>query len=454
MLTFASLYKLDPELLEHTIMNRLYAIKLIADSTDDPNMIFESLNTKGRDLQQVDLIKNFLYLSLKADAGTVYRSYWRPIESVLRPSELEKYAWAWEVSNGENVLQKRTYEAVQRRLRSAPVENVKAYVAALNSEATWYERLIRPTKENDQVARTAIRDVLAAGGTTALPLLLYCYRQWQTGEASKKEFRDALRAIESFLVRRMLAGEPTNNLNSMFGIMCSRLHNDPKFRAGDDLLTDVRRVLSSRPDDWPTDEQVLIGIQTKDFYHAQTTKQRIHVLRRLDEHFNASHVALNYEESDKSIEHIAPQDQEAPWWVGSMTSVEWEEVWGRRDALCNLTLLTPGDNSSLGHAGWPGKRARYAGYSYPLTARIAEQFDESGGWSSDRLDARADDLMEAASVVWTRDLVAERAVTFASPVPPASGTGTDEDDEDEEVFPDDDLGEMASLLDSEDVPAN
>jgi Protein of unknown function DUF262 len=137
MAGFKSLFPLDPEILEYVLMNRLQAIKLIAGSNDDPNMIFESLNTKGRDLQQVDLIKNFLYLSLGDDADEVYRSYWQPMEHVLRPSGMEKFAWASLVSKGENVLRKRTYEAVQRRLRKTGVGGTKMYVVELHTEAVW-----------------------------------------------------------------------------------------------------------------------------------------------------------------------------------------------------------------------------------------------------------------------------------------------------------------------------
>lgn len=442
MLTFGSLYPLDPAILEYTIMNRLQAIKLVAGANEDPNMIFESLNTKGRDLQQVDLIKNFLYLSLGEDADEVYASYWRPMENVLRPAELERFAWASLVSKGENVLQKRTYEAVQRRLRQSGVAETKTYVIELHTEAVWFERLIRPLKEGNPAIRTAIQDVVAAGGNTALPLILYCYRRFQES-SNVRAFTSAMFAIESFLVRRMLAGDSTNNLNSMFGSMCSRLHVDPRFAATDELEKDIKRVLASRPDDWPSDDRVAQGVRTVDFYKTQSARQRIHVLRRVDQYMGKAGVSLDYEVSDKSIEHIAPQDPKAPNWYPTEES-EVSELFARIHTLPNLTLLTPAENSSLGRAAWTVKRAKYKTCDYPMTAQIATSFDDAGGWDIARLELRANTLASVVSEIWVRDAIPPHEV--AGPAGEEGEASDDASDDDDDEYDE-------SLLEAE-MPAS
>ena len=412
LVTFADLFPLEPEIVVDTILNRLFAIKIITGGTDDANMIFESLNTKGRDLQQVDLIKNFLYLSLEDQASDIYKAHWRPMEKSLRPEELEKFAWASLVSRGTNVLQKRVYEAVQRGLRDQAVSTIIAYVADLHEEAVYFERMLRPAKEPNEDVRVAIDRVVAAGGSTALPLVLYCYRELRLGGATPEEFVLALAAIESFLVRRMLTEQDTNNLNSMFGSMCARLHTDPKYLYGDDLLTDVRRILSSRPADWPTDVAVLEGIRTGDFYNEQKSAQRQLILQTLDAHFNTSGVTPNYDGSDKSIEHIAPKERSSSDWMGGP---EWSDIQERIHALSNLTLLTPPLNSSLGNFGWEAKRPAYEGNAYSLTARVAEMFDPDGGWTIARLNERAADLATAVTQIWPRAFVPERDTSEPPP---------------------------------------
>jgi uncharacterized protein with ParB-like and HNH nuclease domain len=420
---YGTLYPLQPRMLEYTVLNRLFAIKLVASGTDDPNMIFESLNTKGRDLQQVDLIKNFLYLALGAEASTVYRRHWRPMEGVLDPNELERFAWAWEVSMGENVLQKRTYESVQRRLRNRSSHEVKDYVAALHTQSVWFDKLIRSAHETDPSIRRAIKNVNAAGGSTALPLLLYCYRQHQEELASLDDLIKAFGVVESFLIRRMLAGRSTQVLNPIFGVTCNRL-NDAALSLSRLLPDRVRQVLSMRSEEWPDDSAVLAGIKGDDFYHRQNALQRVHILKGLDAHYNSRGVALEYEESDKSIEHIVPQDRNAPWWSEHIPGTEVDEVYRRKDALCNLTLLTPSENSRLGNEGWPAKRRAYASCGYPMTQRIPELFDESA-WSVGQLDIRAGDLLEAVQVLWPRELL---GVAVAAAAPTASSDPEDDVD--------------------------
>lgn len=402
MADFAALYPLDADLLEYVIMNRLYAIKLIAGPTDDPNMIFESLNTKGRDLQQVDLIKNFLYLSLGLDADEVYRSYWQPMEKSLRPEELERFAWASLVSRGSNVLQKRTYEEVQRSLRKKGVAGTKDYVVELNAEAVWFERLLRVEKEPNALVRKALESLYAAGGVTALPLILYCYRRYMQ-EDDAPGFRDALSEIESLLVRRMVAGEGTNNLNSMFGIMCSRINGKLEFDRQGSLVEDIRAVMSYKLSDWPDDKAVRQGVRNVDFYNSQKPRQRIHVLRMIDQHVGRSGVMLHYEESDKSIEHILPQSPNSPDWIASMSSERWIAVRERLHTLPNLTLLTPPENSRAGRHGWLKKRDIYAACEYPMTKGIAAMFDSVPEFGESQLDERVASLAESICAIWPRN---------------------------------------------------
>lgn len=422
---FAALFPLDPAILEYTVLNRIYAIKLVALSSDDPNMIFESLNTKGRALQQVDLIKNFLYLSLGSEASMVHQAHWRPMELTLTPRELERFAWAWQVSHGENVLQKRTYESVQRRLRGKQSSEVKEYVQALQREAGWYQKITSPIRETDDLVRDALQRVTNAGGATALPLMLYCYRQMQEEHCTVSEFIASMDLIESFLVRRMLAGRGTQTLNSMFGSMCDKLNPEEPEPDEKALPIRIQEVLLARPDEWPDSNAVRTGIAHEDFYHKSDKIQKYHILKRLDSYYNTKKVHIDYELSENNVEHIAPQNSEAEWWKDALSAEEWTGMLSRIHALCNLTLLNPIKNSSLQDAGWPTKHAAYDGDDYPLTARIAEFFDVQGGWTLVRMDDRTDDLVVAVDQIWPRP---EPSAPLATDSGVATPTGEDEDD--------------------------
>jgi hypothetical protein len=425
---FVDLYPLEPEILEHVVLNRLVAVKLVASFDDDPNMIFESLNTKGRPLQQVDLIKNFLYLSLGEDASEVHATYWRPIEMKMDPKDLEKFAWAWQVSIGDNILQKRTYDAVQRRLRGQPDEMVKDYVKSLHRESSWFLSLVNPTFEVRNSICAAIANVLEAGGSTALPLMLYCYRELQHLRASEAEFVESMWFIESFLVRRALAGKGTQILNPMFGAMCDRLNGDDDELLAMPLPFRIRFVLSVRQDEWPSDSQVERGINEEDFYHKSDSTLKFYILRKLDGFFNEKRVALAYEADLKTVEHIAPQNLKSVWWHENLSHDEYQGLFSRIHCLANLTLLTPGENSSLGDAGWPKKHAAYSSCDYPMSNRIASMFDIEGGWTVERMEARARDLTSAVAKIWHRELLLSSKVDSLGTL--ETSVASDEDDTD------------------------
>ena len=129
-------------------------------------------------------------------------------------------AWASLVSRGENVLQKRTYRGVQRRLRSADATETKAYVIDLHSEAVRFKRLLVPTKEDRQWSERRLGCLggrrINGAAPAALPLIRL--QDGASVEVPGRLVRDLV-----FLVRRLISGELTNNLNSMFGSMCQQV---------------------------------------------------------------------------------------------------------------------------------------------------------------------------------------------------------------------------------------
>ena len=125
----------------------------------------------------------------------------------------------------------------------------------------------------------------------------------------------------------------------------------------------------------------------------------------------------------------------------------------RSNTLSNLTLLPPTTNSTLGDKGWPVKRAVYAACDYPMTARIAGDFDEQGGWTLKRVEDRAKALANVVTAIWPREIVDPHPV--AQPAnSPSEGWDVEEIAEgDDNTFGEsllqiEDLGDHSELADS------
>jgi hypothetical protein len=406
-----ALFPLDIKILRNVVETRLSLVRLQCAPSDDANAIFESLNAKSEPLKQVDLIKNYIYISLPTDeASEIYRGTWRPMELSVGSSRIERFVWAVVVSSGSTTLQKRTYETVRRLLANKPKTEIKKWVQELHKEAKYYKSIVEPSAENDLEVRAALKSVQMAGGATLEPLLMYAYRCWSTGNAEKQQLIASIKSMESFLVRRMLAGEKTQVLNPMVTAMINRLHaKDGEFEAEGNLTEDIRRVLSSIENAWPDSDALLKGIRTDNFYASQKSDQRQHVLRTLDRFLNSTGVVPNYEDSDKSIEHIIPQTPTAEWGV-SPGDVYPQEIRERLHSLSNLTLLPSTVNASLGNRRWQEKSPAYGESGYSITRKIFDVFGTSPTWGIEQLDARALDLSDLADRIWPRDYVAPRYV--------------------------------------------
>ena len=436
-----SLFPLDINILKNAIETRLSLVRLLCDPKDDANAIFESLNAKSEPLKQVDLIKNYIYISLPSEeASEIYRETWRPMELTVESARIERFVWAVVVSSGHTTLQKRTYETVRRLLANGPKGKTRKWVEQLAVEAKYYRSIVDPITESDGDVSTALQAVKMAGGATVEPLLLYAYRSWQHGRATKSELLSAIKSLESFLVRRMLAGEKTQVLNPMVTAMINRLFAvGGEFEAEGKLDSDLKRVLSSVESAWPDYESILRGIKLDNFYASQKSEQRQHILRSLDSALNKTGVKPNYEDSDKSIEHIIPQTPTIEWGVNPGSTYT-QETRDRLNSLSNLTLLPSTVNASIGNKSWGEKLAAYSTSGYSITREIQVKFGDQSTWGVEQLDSRAVDLANLSDQLWPREIVKPRFTESKNNEAEAEAELVDEFSEgDEDLILEDDL---------------
>lgn len=461
---FAPLFPLDPAKVEQAVAHRLAVIAIETKNNDDTNAIFESLNAKGRPLTQLDLLRNYVFMVLGSKADQVLNDDWRPIEKTHLPDrkDMEAFVWADVVARGTNVLQKRTYRTVQSELREAggSAASAEAYVQRLKRRAPYFAQIISPERAADPKLKTALDRLSRAGGKTARPMVLWLFEEEHHERCTAEDLVKCIGHIESFVARRFLAALAPNNLNSMFGIMLSKL-NSASGPFGVDAGTVEQRLLSallSVPKDWPDDAVLTDGILAHDFYHNGDTRQRMHILRSIDMSYGYDLIP-GYEESDKSIEHIllqaSSQKDVAASWVNDLKALgqDYASVQDRwLHTLGNLTLVAPADNSVIGTKRFSDKVGIYAGLGYKMTKAVAVLGTEVAGerlWGADDIEARGKDLAERCFAIWPRPTTAPLSL---EPSPDASETPTTVTDGPE--F-DADVGELvpftSSIIEEEEV---
>jgi len=424
---FAHVFPLDPEKLEQTLAHRLSVIAIETKNNDDTNAIFESLNGKGRPLTQLDLLRNYVFMTLGSKADQVLKDEWLPIEHTHLPDrkDMEAFIWAEVVSRGTNVLQKRTYRTVQSEIREAGATAAAAenYVKRLKRRAPAFGQIIDPSKSPEAPLKVVLDCLARVGGKTARPLVLWLFEEAFQDRCEMGDIVRCVKHIESFLARRFLCSLAPNNLNSMFGIMLSRLNNlTGALAAGAGTVEErLLTALLSVPKDFPDDAALMDGILAHDFYHNGDTRQRTHILRSFDLSFGYDLIP-GYEESDRSIEHVLPQLKNPTQWIADLKALD-EDFTATQDrwlhTLGNLTIVAPADNSALGAKRFPEKAAFYKSLGYKMTQAVPTFGTERAGellWGAETIAARARDLATKATVIWARPAAAPLSLELAAEV--------------------------------------
>ena len=384
----------DISRIEETLRSGLSIVEITAERGDNVFRIFESLNNTGLQLSQADLLRNYVFMRLPHRGEDVYRQVWLPMQERLTSRELELLVWLDLVIRGdERVKQTEIYRAQQVRLDDLGTEAaIEAEVAELARRSRHLDRILHPSQEADPALQAAMWRLKAWGAATAYPLVMHLLDLQERGVASTEQVVDALRYVESFLVRRMMCQVPTNNLNRVFNAAPQGVGEET------DAAGAVRTYLSGRRRYWPTDAELRRSVRTRPFYWTGRAPQRLFVLRRLEESYNAPE-PVDFDRAKLTIEHVLPQTPTQEWL--DVLAADVTEEAGPRElhellvhTLGNLTLTA--QNAKLSNNPYQRKQDVYQASALQMNREIAD----AQAWGKEQIIERADKLAERAIHLW------------------------------------------------------
>ena len=360
---------------------------------DNPQLIFESLNSTGLELSQADLIRNFILMGLEPQLQTkLYEHYWRPMEVDFGQ---EGYATHFDgfmrhyltVKTGDIPNVREVYEAFKQHARAPEVAKagVEALVADIRAFAGHYCAMALES-EPDAELKAAFHDLRELKVDVAFPFLLELYADYAAQRLAKSELLHATRWIESYVFRRAVGGIPTNSMNKTFATFNRAMKKDrylESVAAHFLLLPSYRR--------FPADDEFQRELQIKDLYNFRS---RSYWLRRLENHDRKERVPVD----EYTIEHILPQNENlSAQWKADL-GPEWERIqrtW--LHTLGNLTLT--GYNPELSDRPFAEKRDMKGGFKEsPL--RMNEGLGSLESWDENAIKVRAARLAGRAVGVW------------------------------------------------------
>ena len=360
---------------------------------DNPQLIFESMNSTGKELSQADLVRNFVLMGLEPELQTrLYRDYWRPIELEFGQQAYGEQFDAFmrhflTLKTGDIPRQDEVYEAFKTHARSPEIAaaGTEALVRDIRTFAEHYCAMALG-KEKRSALRDAFQDLRELKVDTAYPFLLELYDDCAKGLLTDQEFLDAVRLVEAYVFRRAICAIPTNSLNKTFATFSKALKKDrylESIKATLLLLPSYRR--------FPKEDEFRREFETRDLYKSRI---RSYWLRRLENFERKERVVLD----EYTIEHIMPQNENLSGAWKADLGAEWQrvhETW--LHTLGNLTLT--GYNSEYSDRPFSEKRDMEGGFKHsPL--KLNTGLGALDIWNEHQIKARAERLSALAVDVW------------------------------------------------------
>ncbi len=199
-----------------TVERKLVIVSINLSDTDDPYLIFESLNYKGSPLTQADLVRNYFLMRFHmGEQEHVYQNVWLPMQRRLG-DYLTEFMRQYLMRDGEEVLKSEIYSELKKRLQELDAPRVKEVLQEMLHLSEYYLCIVQPTHECEPDLQDKFYRLNNWEVTTAHPLVLKLYDAYAKDALGKTAFFRCLEMVESFVVRRTVCAVPTNQLKKVF----------------------------------------------------------------------------------------------------------------------------------------------------------------------------------------------------------------------------------------------
>lgn len=374
--------RIDEEIIKEVITNHLSVISILLDPNDNPYLVFESLNAKGKPLSQADLIRNYFFMRIHIDQQeAIHHQYWKPMQDALG-DDLTEFIRHYIMKDGTLVRENDVYFHLKEITSKG---DVIEWLKSLKRFSEYYERIINPEKEDEPELKRRLSRLNGLKVTTIYPFLLNCYNNYYTRTINCEEFSEILSILENFIIRRFICNIPTNQLNKIFSPLNLQIQNSgyPNFVHG------LRFILQNKV--YPSDIEFKERLKDTKLYGGGDRRTRTKLILETIEESYAHKEKINFDKLE--IEHIMPQKLTKDWkeYLGD----DWEKTHNLLlDTIGNLTLTAY--NSEISNADFEQKKLFYKNSHLEMN----KYFDRISKWNKEDIESRSENLANKALEIW------------------------------------------------------
>ncbi len=354
---------------------------------DDPQLIFESMNSKGIELTQTDLIRNYIVMETEIEKQEgFYNKYWRAMEEDFKQNKkwFDRFVRHYlTIKTREIPNINKVYVAFKHYQQERGIET-EILLQDLQKYCGYFCRIVFKKEANKDLNK-ALGFLVDLEMDVIYPLLLELYSDYSDGVLSKDDFRRSIDLIESYICRRAVCGLGTNSLNKVFPSFTKHIQKDEYFKS---LKVHFGSLTNNQR--FPNNDEFKDRFITIDFYNF---KKREYFFERL-ENFDRKERVYTHE---YTTEHIMPQTLTEEW--KKDLGENFKEIHNKYlHTIGNLTLT--GYNSKYSNKSFQEKRDMEGGFKdSPL--RLNQGLRDLESFGEKEIKKRANDLADLALKIWT-----------------------------------------------------
>ena len=395
---FSNIKNMDLSLQDiYEAIGKLQIVNINLDRTsDEPQVIFESLNSTGKELSESDLIRNFVLMGLdNKQQKDIYKNIWRPMEQLFR---YEKQTLLMDRFFRDYLNMKlaripkldKIYEEFKMYTNNCEFSTLEDLCKDLYIYARYYTNMIFEQGTNKNLINL-YKEIKYLKMEVAFPFLLKIHYDFERNLINEDELVSIIKLCISYVFRRNICDIPTNSLNKTFATLKNEINVD-------DYINSIKAFFILKDDYkiFPNDEKFSSALKVKDIYHMRI---RNYILSSLENFNNKAPINIeNY-----TIEHIMPQTK-------NLSNV-WKKELGKNyetvqkkylHTIGNLTLTAY--NSEMSNKSFSEKIEMNGGFK-ESALRLNSYVVKQNEWNEKIIKERASILVEKALLIWKYPII-------------------------------------------------
>lgn len=381
----------------YSSIERLMIVEIeLKNGEDDPQLIFESLNSTGLDLTDADKVRNFILMDKSSkEQEELYNNYWNKVEknTLYNVTNFIRDYMTMKEKKISNI--NKVYTNFKTYIKDNNID-IKDCLKDMLIYSEYYNKILT-NKTGTKEADNHLERINKMEVRVSYPFFLEVLNDYYKNVICEKELIEIFNIIESYIFRRIMCKVATNALNKVFMNLCKEIKNYKDYH--NNYVEILKFILSNKnlSQRIPDDTEFKRNFFENNIYNWKS-KNKLYLLERLENYNNTEKVDIErlVDQNELTIEHIMPQNL-TPNWI-EMLGDNYKEIHEKYlHTIGNLTLT--GYNSQMSNRPFQDKKNIENGFNNSRL-RLNKYIASVEKWDEEEINKRTERLFDIAKEIW------------------------------------------------------